>query len=97
VAIRLEVCVLLLQGPPTSQRPRTTFLTVLPRRATSYTQMGTHEHHPISSSHTYFCLARFIVNITHQHDNDRTLKAIYCCACYFVGFLVYNYIKASWN
>jgi len=61
-----------------------------------HTHMGTHEHHPISSSHTYFCLARFIVNITHQHDNDRTLKAIYC-ACYFVGFLVYNYIKASWN
>jgi len=29
VAIRLEVCVLLLQGWPTSQRPRATFLTVL--------------------------------------------------------------------
>jgi len=29
VAIRLEVCVLLLQGLPTSLRPRVTFLTVL--------------------------------------------------------------------
>jgi len=39
-------------------------------------------------SHTYFCLARFIVNITHhQCDNDRTLQAIYSYACYVVGLL----------
>jgi len=40
VTIRSEVCVLLLEGWPTSQRPRVTFLTVL----------GTHEYRPISSS-----------------------------------------------
>jgi len=37
VAIRLEVCVLQLQGWPTSQKPRATFLTVLQQRAISYT------------------------------------------------------------
>jgi len=37
VAIRLEVCVLPLQGWPTSQKPRATFLTVLQQRAISYT------------------------------------------------------------
>jgi len=36
----------------------------------------------------YLCSARFIVNITHQHDNNRTLQAIYCYACYLVGLLV---------
>jgi len=35
--------------------------------------------------HTYLCSARFIVNITHQHDNDRNLQAIYCYACCLVG------------
>ena len=39
-------------------------------------------------SHTYLCSARFIVNITHQHNNDRTLQAVYCYACYLVGLLV---------
>jgi len=43
-------------------------------------------------SHTYFCLARFIVNITHhQHDNDKTLQGITCYACSLVGILVYNF------
>jgi len=37
VAIHLELCVLLLQGLRTSQRPRVTFLTVLQERAASYT------------------------------------------------------------
>jgi len=37
VAIRLEVCVLLLQGWTTSQRPGATFLIVLPQTVTSYT------------------------------------------------------------
>jgi len=37
VAIRSEVCVLLLQGWPTSQKPRATFLTVLQQRVISYT------------------------------------------------------------
>jgi len=37
--------------------------------------MGAHEQMPFLP-HTYFCLARLIVNITHhQHDNDRTYKA----------------------
>jgi len=57
--------------------------------------MGTHEHNPIFYSYTYFCLARFIVSITHhQHDNNRTLQGIYC---YLVGLLVYNYVRAAWN
>jgi len=34
---------------------------------------GTHDQNHIPSSHTY---ARFIVNITNQHDNDRNSKAI---------------------
>jgi len=48
--------------------------------------MGTHERNPsLPHSHTYFCLARFVVNITnHQHDSDRTSQAIYCYACYLV-------------
>jgi len=52
--------------------------------------IGTHEHHPASSphSHTYLCSAGFIVNVTHQHDNERTLHAIYCDVCYLVGLLV---------
>ena len=37
-------------------------------------------------SHTYLCSARFIVNVTHQHDNDRNLRAIYCYACYLWDF-----------
>jgi len=50
--------------------------------------MGSHEHHPTSSSLTHTpCSARYIVNITHQHDNDRTLQAVYCYACYLVGRL----------
>ena len=33
--------------------------------------MGPYEQNPVSSSHTYFYLARFIVNITHhQYDNE---------------------------
>jgi len=38
-------------------------------------------------SNTYLCSATFIVNITHQDDKDRTLQAICCHACYFVGLL----------
>jgi len=37
VAIRLEVCVLLLKGWPTSQKPRATYLSVLQQRVISYT------------------------------------------------------------
>jgi len=36
-------------------------------------------------SHT---LGIFIVNTIHQHDNNKTLQAIYCYACYLVGLLV---------
>jgi len=71
----LEVCVLLLQGWPTSQIPRATFLTVLQQRATLYTWAHMNVTPSLPLSHTYFCKARFIVNITHhQHDNDRTLQ-----------------------
>jgi len=89
VAIHLAVCVLLLQGLPTTQRPRDTFLTVLQQRATSY---GWWAHMKVTPSlphlHTYFCSTRFIVNITHhQHDNDRNLQVIDSYACYLVWLL----------
>jgi len=50
-------------------------------------RIGAHEHHSISSSLTHTPLHSYIVNITHQHDNDRTLLIIYCYACCFVGLL----------
>jgi len=55
---------------------------VLPQRATSYTHGHTWKlPHPfLNHTHTS-------VNITHQHDNDRTLQAIYCYACYLEGLL----------
>jgi len=65
--------------------------------------MGTHEHAMpvvfncgphILAYDIYFCLARFIVNITHhQYNNNRILQGIYCYACYLMGHLVYNYVK----
>jgi len=56
---------------------------------------GTHEHQPsFPHSHTYLSSAKFIENITHQHDNDRTLKAVCCYACYLVRLLVIM-VKAS--
>jgi len=77
------------QGWPTSQRPRATFLTVLPQRPTSYTWAHMNISHPISSSLAHIPLpATFVVTITHQHDNDRTLQDIYCHASYLVGLLV---------
>jgi len=88
VAICLEVCVLLFLGWPTSQRPRATFLIVLPQRATSYAWAHTNITSPLRRSHAYLCLARFIVNITHQHDIDRTLQGIYCYACCLLGLMV---------
>jgi len=48
--------------------------------------LGAHEHQSsLPHAHTYLCSARFILNITHQHDNDRNLQAVYCHACYLVG------------
>jgi len=44
-------------------------------------------HTCLHHSRTYLCSARFIVNITHQHDNVRNLQTIYCYACYSVGLL----------
>jgi len=41
--------------------------------------------------HTYLCSAGFIVNITHQHDNDKIFQAIYCYARCLVGLLVITY------
>ena len=38
--------------------------------------------------HTYLYLVRFIVNITHQHDNNKTLQGIYCYECYLLGLTV---------
>jgi len=57
---------------------------------------GAHEQDPISSCLTHIYWARFIANITnHQQDNDRTLQGIYCYACYLMGLLVYNYVRAA--
>ena len=76
------------QGWPTSQRPRATFLTVLPQRATSYTLA----HMKITPSfphwHTYPYSTTFVVHTAHQHGNDRIFQAIYCHACYLAGLLV---------
>jgi len=65
-----------------------------PQRATSYiwTHMNTTPSLP--QSNTFLSSARFIVNITHQHGNDRTFQAIYCYACYLVGLLVITYCKS---
>jgi len=74
---------------PTSQRPSATFLTVLRQRATSYTL--THMNiTPLFLTHTNLLLSwiQCKYSITYQYDNDRTLKAIYCYACYIVGLLV---------
>ena len=38
-------------------------------------------------SNTYLCSARFILNVTHKHDNNINVQVIYCCACYLVGLL----------
>jgi len=99
VAIRLEVCVLLLQGWPTSQKPRATFLTVLQQRTISHTWAHMKNITPsLPHPRTHICIARFIANITHhQQDNDRTLQGIYCYAWYLVGLLIYNYVRVAWN
>jgi len=58
----------------------------------SYRKEPHHTHgHKWTSHHPFLvhlCSARFIVNIAHEHDNDRTLQTIYCYACYLVGLLV---------
>ena len=74
------------QGWPTSQRPRTTFLTVFLQRATSYTPANVNITLSLPHSHAYLCSVRFIVNVTHQHD--RILQTIYCYASYLVGLLI---------
>ena len=61
----------LMQGWPTSQRSRATFVTVLPYRASSHTCAHMDITPFLPHSHAYFFSARFSVNITHQHDNDR--------------------------
>jgi len=84
------------KGWSTSLRSRAPFLAVLPQRATSYTWAHMNITPSLPRSHTYICSARFIVNITHEHDNDRNLQAVYCYACYVVGpptFKVNNWYK----
>jgi len=71
-----------------NQFPIATFPIVLPQRATSYTWAHMNITPSLPHSNTYLCLAKFIVNITHQHDKDRTLQAIYCYACYLLGLLI---------
>ena len=44
---------------------------------------------PLTYSRTYLRSATFIVNVTQQHDNNRSLPAIYCYACYLVGLLAF--------
>ena len=64
------------QGWPTSLRRRATFLTVLQQRAISYTRTYKKITPPLTYSRTYLCSATFIVNFTHQHNNNRSLPAL---------------------
>jgi len=43
---------------------------------------------------TYLCSVRFNVNITHQHDNDRTLQGILLLCMLFSGASG-NYVRAA--
>ena len=72
--------------PVRDQEPHFSF--VLLQRATSYTWAHINITPSLPHSHTRLCSARFIVNITHQHDNGITLPATYCYACYLVLLLV---------
>ena len=74
------------QGWPTTLRRRATFFTVLQQRAISYTRAYKKITPPLTYLSTYLCLATFIVNVTHQHDNNRSLSAIYCVG--LLAFLV---------
>jgi len=49
----------------------------------------------VSHSHACLCTARFIVNISHHHGNDRTLQTTYCYACFVVRRLVFFFFWAS--
>ena len=75
------------QGWPTIQKPRATFLTVFLQRAKSCTRYNDRMNitPPLTHINTYLCSARFIVNVTHQYDNDRNLQAIYYLAYYLVS------------
>jgi len=72
------------------QRPRATFLTVLLQKAVSYTSAHMNINPLLPHSHTYLCSARFIINISHQHDNHRNLQAVSRYACYLVGSLTFK-------
>jgi len=74
----------LSQGWATSQRPKATFPIVLPQRATSYAWAHVNIIPSFPHPNTYLCPATFSVNITHQHDKDRTLQAVYCNVRYLV-------------
>ena len=51
---------------------------------------GIQKNYPIAYLRTYLCSATFIVNVTpHQHENNRSLPAIYCYACYLVELLAF--------
>jgi len=50
---------------------------VLPRRAASPTWAHMNITPSLPHSNTYLCSPRFIVNITHQHDNDRNLYVLF--------------------
>jgi len=55
----------------------------------NHIHMGTYMNFiQIFFSLKYIPLLKFIVNITHQHDNDKTLQAIICYAHYLMGLLV---------
>ena len=92
----LEVCVLLLQGWPTSQRPSKSHNSYCVTAVSHIIHMTHMSITPsLPCSHIYLCLDRFIVHITHQHGNDRTLQIIYCYACFSGTYG--NYIRAAWN
>jgi len=57
-----EVCVLLLQGWPTGQRPRATFLIVSQQRATSYTRAHMNITPSLPHSHILLFLSLFAIS-----------------------------------
>jgi len=63
--IRLEACVLLFVGVANQSETKSQVSYCVTAKS-HIIPMGTHEHNAISSSHTYFCIARFTVNITHH-------------------------------
>ena len=89
VAIHLEVCVLLLPGLPTSQRPRATFLA----KSHIIHMMGTHERNPITSSLTHILLLSYIYCKYHTRQWQNFTSHLFLCLL-FSGTSI---LRATWN